>query len=83
MENITTQQLISELQSRGYFTDLLYCIEDVNMQLHNVNEMRDERNQILLSQEQKLEVLDTAFSIDWYCEQMNKDLMENIINYEN
>ena len=81
LSNIETKDLIHELQERGYYTDLLYCLEDVDMQLENINEDRDEESQIVLSKEQKLEILDTSFNLDWYCEHMNEDLENQILNY--
>ena len=51
------------------------------MQLENINEDRDEESQIVLSKEQKLEILDTSFNLDWYCEHMNEDLENQILNY--
>ena len=84
LSNIESKDLIHELYERGYYTDLLYSIQDVDMQLENINEDRDEDNQIVLSEEQKKEVLDESFNLDWYCEHMNNDLEELILNrYDN
>jgi len=83
LSNIESKDLIHELYERGYYTDLLYSISDVDMQLDNINEDRDKDNQIVLSQEQKKEILDESFSLDWYCEQMNNDLEERILTYTN
>ena len=82
LTNIETKDLIKELESRGYYTDLLYSIYDVDMQLENINEDRDESDKIVLSEEQKIEVLNESFSIDYYSEQMNDDIEQTILNYE-
>lgn len=80
--NIETIDLIDELKSRGYHTDLLFCVEDVEMQLDDINEDRDDDNKIVLSEEQKKEVLDESFNAGWYNEQMNNDIINKILNYE-
>jgi hypothetical protein len=82
LSNIETNDLIHELYERGYYTDLLYSVSDVDMQLDDINEDRDEDKKIVLSEEQKKEILDESFSLDWYCEQMNNDLQNKILNYK-
>jgi hypothetical protein len=83
LSNIESKDLIHELYERGYYTDLLYSIQDVDMRLENINEDRDEDKKIVLSEGQKKEILDESFSLEWYCEQMNNDLEEKILTYEN
>lgn len=80
LSNIESKDLINELETRGYFTDLLYSIYDVDLQLDAINEDREEK--IILSQEQKIEILKQSFSLDFYSEQMNNDIEEQILNYE-
>ena len=80
LSKLTNSDLIDELQSRGYYTNLLYCVDDVNMQLEYMNEDRADDEQITLTEEQKLEVLDISFNADWYCERMNIDLQNEISN---
>lgn len=80
LSNIESKDLINELETRGYFTDLLYSIYDVDLQLDAINEDREEK--IVLSQEQKIEILKQSFSLDFYSEQMNNDIEEQILNYE-
>jgi hypothetical protein len=79
LSNIESKDLINELNTRGYFTDLLYSVFDVDLQLDTINEDREEK--IILSQEQKIEVLKESFSLDYYTEQMNNDIEERILNY--
>ena len=81
LSKLTNRELLDELQSRGYYTDLLYCVDDVDMQLDYMNEERDEDKQLTLTHEQKLEVLDNSFYLDWYCEKMNTDIQNQILNY--
>ena len=82
LSKIDKWDLIDELKSRGYYTDLLYCIDDVDMQTDYINEERADDKKITLSEEQKLEVLDNSFNHGWYCEQMNVDIQTQILKYE-
>ena len=82
LSNIETKDLIHELYERGYYTELLFCVEDVELQLEDINQDRDEDNKIVLSEEQKKEVLDESFNAGWYNEQMNNDIINKILNYE-
>jgi hypothetical protein len=81
LSKVESSDLIHELYERGYFTDLLFCVEDVNIQLDDINEGRDEDNKIVLSEEQKKEVLDESFNVGWYNERMNDDIINTILNY--
>ena len=81
LSNIESKDLIHELYERGYYTDLLFCVQDVEMQLENINEDRDEDKQIVLSDEQKKEVLDESFDTSWYNELINEDIIITILKY--
>ena len=81
LSNIESKDLIHELYERGYYTDLLFCVQDVEMQLENINEDRDEDKQIVLSDEQKKEFLDESFDTSWYNERMNEDIIITILKY--
>ena len=81
LSNIESKDLIHELYERGYYTDLLFCVEDVEIQLSDINEGRDEDNKIVLTEEQKKEVLDESFNVGWYNERMNDDIINTILNY--
>lgn len=84
LSKIESKDLINELSSRGYFTDLLYSIHDVDMQLDNINESREGLdNQIVLTKEQKIEVINECFNLDYYSEQMNSDIEDLILNRYN
>ena len=81
LSNIETKDLINELGGRGYFMNLLYSIHDVEMQLDSINESREGLgNEIKLSKEQKIEIINECFDIDFYSEQMNNDIEEIILN---
>lgn len=85
LSNLDSWDLIKELNRRGYYTQLIYSPSDVLMILDSINENRDEEdgNIIVLSQEEKMDVLDNCFNTDWYCERMNDDMAEHILdNYD-
>ena len=82
LSKIDRWDLIDELKSRGFYTDLLYSIDDVDMQIDYINEEREDDKKITLSEEQKLEALDNSFNLGWYCERMNIDLQTQILNYK-
>lgn len=82
LSNIDSWDLMQELKSRGYFTDLIFGVSDVDLQLESINDGRDDDDQIVLTQEEKMDVIDSCFSVDWYSEQMNNDIYEEILKYE-
>jgi hypothetical protein len=85
LSNLDSWDLIKELNKRGYYTQLVYSPSDVDMQLDSINGNRDEEdgNIIVLSQEDKEAILQDCFNTDWYCERMNENLEEHILdNYD-
>ena len=83
LSNIDSWDLIKELKSRGWYTNLIYTPSDVDLQLDSINGDRDEEdgNIIVLSDDDKAEILDNCFNTDWYCELMNERLEEYILDY--
>jgi hypothetical protein len=73
-----TNQLIDELKSRGYYTDLLFCREDVLNQLQEVND--GNVNKIVLTEEDMDEILDSHINVGWLCERINESIYNGIIN---
>jgi hypothetical protein len=83
LSEVNAWDLMQELKSRGYFTDLIFGIQDVDFNLeHMVNSDREEDEKLVLTDEEKMEILDSCFSVDWYSEQMNNDIYEEILRYE-
>jgi hypothetical protein len=85
LSNLDSWDLIKELNKRGYYTQLIFSPGDVDMRLHSINGDRDEEdgNIIVLSQEEKMDILQDCFNTDWYCERMNESLEEYILdNYD-
>ncbi len=85
LSNIDSRDLMLELKSRGYYTDLIFGIGDVDFQLDSINSDREdeEGKQIVLSKDEKMTILENCFNTDWYCEQMNSDIYDDIINHYN
>jgi hypothetical protein len=83
LSNIETRDLIDELKSRGWKTELIFGLSDVDMQLESINGDRDEDNQITLSNDDKGEILDQVFdNVDYHVERINSDIEDKILSYE-
>ena len=83
LSNIDSRDLMLELNSRGYYTSLIFSPYDVDSMLDSINGDRDEEegNIIVLTQEDKVNILDNCFNTDWYCERMNNDIDDEILNH--
>jgi len=83
LSNIETNDLMDELNRRGWKTELLFGLADIDLQLDGINEDRDEDNQIKLTDDNKGEILDEVFAnMDYFIEQINNDIEDRILNYE-
>jgi hypothetical protein len=83
LSNIETNDLMDELNRRGWKTELLFGLSDIDMRLESINEDRDEDKQITLSDDNKGEILDEIFDrVGYYIEQINNDIEDKILNYE-
>lgn len=85
LSNIDSWDLMKELKSRGYYTDLIFGPYDVESTLESLNDNRDEddENIIVLSEEDKVDILDSCFNTDWFVERMNESMDEYILdNYD-
>mgnify|MGYP006142703659 FL=1 len=81
LSNLDTWDMIKELQSRGWNTELLWCRDDVQTQLDDINEEKSEDEKIILTDEDKDTILDDL-SYEWYCERINEEIYNKILNYE-
>lgn len=83
LSNIESRDLMLELRSRGWKTELMFGLEDVNIQLQNINDERDEEDKIVLDDVDKETILDEVFdSPDYYIERINNDIQDEILRYE-
>ena len=83
LSNIETNDLMDELNRRGWKTELLFGLSDIDMRLESINEDRDEDKQITLSDDDKGNILDQVFdNVGYYIEQVNNNIEDKILNYE-
>jgi hypothetical protein len=86
LSKVDSWDMVKELNSRGYYTKLIFTPFDVESTLESLNNNRDEddENIIVLTDEDKGDILNSCFNTDWYCERMNEDMDEYILdNYDN
>jgi len=84
LKNINSWDLMKELKSRGYYTDLIFSPYDVESTLQSLNDYRDDDNIIVLTKDEWSDILDSCFNTDWYSERMNEDVDAYILeNYDN
>lgn len=84
LSEVNSWDLIKELESRGYFTDLIFGTQDVDANLVFINDARVDKGEepIELTKDEKEEIVKSCFNVDWYAEQMNDDIYEQILRYE-
>ena len=83
LSNIGTHDLMDELNRRGWKTELLFGLSDIDLQLESINDDRDEDNQIKLTDDNKGEILDQVFDrVDYFIEQINNEIENKILDYE-
>ena len=84
LSKIDSWNLVDELKSRGWYTNLIYTPHDVDLQLDSINGDREDEDHIKLDEDDKKDILDSCFNTDWYCELMNESLGDYILNnYDN
>ncbi len=76
MTKVTDDELIQELESRGYITDLLWCRQDVILNLKRINQDRQQKFPDLDLDEQD-EILD-KINVEYYTRRINEDII-NVI----
>ena len=81
LSNLDSWDLVKELNNRGYYTKLIFSPLDVDMILESINGDRDDDDHIILSEEDKVDVLDSSFNTDYYCQRMNEDIEQHILDY--
>ncbi len=72
--------LVNELKYRGVYTDLVYTIYDIDMQLEYINEDLDDDKKIVLTEQDRKKILRNAIDHEYYMEQMNDDLESYILD---
>ena len=85
IKELSDDNLIDELRNRGYQTELLFNLTDVDRQIEIMNEDIDEdddddaKSPIVLCDYEKENVLDAVFeNVDYYIERINSDIQDKI-----
>jgi len=86
LSNLDTQDLIRELNNRGYDTQLLFNREDVQDQLDSINENREglglEDTKIELSEQNMDDILDDVLGSSMLIEMISEKISNKIYDYE-
>ena len=86
LSNLETQDLIKELNNRGYDTQLLFSREDVQDQLDSINENREglglEDTKIELSEQNMDDILDDVLGSSMLIEMISEKISNKIYDYE-
>jgi hypothetical protein len=80
MTKAADDELIQELESRGYVTDLLWCRQDVILNLRRINQDREDKF-IGLDQDEQDEILD-KINLEYYTRRINEDIINGIFNHQ-
>ena len=82
LSNLGTWDLIKELQNRGWNTELLWCREDVQTQLDDINEQREKegKSKVILSDSDKDSILENL-SYEYHTERLNEEIYQNVYDY--
>jgi hypothetical protein len=79
MTKVTDDELIQELESRGYVTDLLWCRQDVILNLRRINQDREEKFADL-DQDEQDEILE-KINLEYYTRRINEDIINAIYGH--
>jgi hypothetical protein len=79
MTKVTDDELIQELESRGYVTDLLWCRQDVILNMKRINQDREDKFPEL-DQDEQDEILD-KINLEYYTRRINEDIINMIYGY--
>lgn len=82
LNTIETFDLIRELKSRGYITDLLFCRADVDWELKQINEQRvdDEETPVELDEMDKDYILE-SLNTEWHICRINERIHDAVNDY--
>jgi len=90
LSNVSSTLLIKELENRGFWTSFIYGISDVTLALELINDARNPDECIVLSEDDKLEIINncfednSCFNIDRVFVELNTAIDNYILNdYDN
>ncbi len=81
IKEIETWDLIKELQSRGYVTELLLCRVDVQWQIDNINKEREDEDKICELSDGEMDSILESLSYDWHSYRLNEQLYDKVWEY--
>ncbi len=79
MTKVTDDELIQELESRGYVTDLLWCRQDVILNMKRINQDREDKFPEL-DQDEQDEILE-KINLEYYTRRINEDIINAIYGH--
>jgi len=80
LQEVSTNNLMTELEARGYRIDLLWCRQDVIQNLEWINEDRQDQDKIpALDVDAQDEILD-SLSFEYYTQRINEDIAAAILD---
>jgi hypothetical protein len=81
-ENVTDGELINELESRGYITNLLFNRHDIQSQIDSLNEDREDEGleAVEMDDEEKDNILE-RINTEWFIERINESIFEKVSDY--
>jgi hypothetical protein len=77
MRNVPTNELLQELQKRGYRTDLVIGIEKIDDELKEINQAIS--TPIKLSLKDKESILE-SLSLEWHKQEIKDEIIEKILS---
>jgi hypothetical protein len=78
MKNISTLELLKELANRGYATENLWCLDDVQSAIDSYNDWNE--TEFELSNDNKYTILQSVLNDDFINERINEDIEANVFN---
>ena len=64
LSNVSSTELIKELENRGFCTSFMYDTSDVETAVNIINQYRNTDECIVLSEDDKLEIINNCFEDD-------------------
>ena len=75
LSNVSSTELIKELENRGFWTSFMYDTSDVQIAVNFINQYRNPDEHIVLSEDDKLEIINNCFE-DNSCLDIDKVFIE-------
>ena len=83
LKEIDTWDLIKEIQSRGWNTELLFGRDDVKRQYDIINEDREEGEKFPPMDEMDMDNILESLSYEYNCERINEEIYDKVWEYLN